>query len=119
MAPGLYLRIQDELSLWEDELWVNDRGHNANTGDMVYGNHNGVPYKMNRVSSLVPLSFARGEAGGDKQDEGKIFERKIVDDTLSWTLGGLYRTTEEYDSKMVSIGGTSTSISTPYRPKKA
>ena len=101
MAPGLYIRIQDELSLWDNELWVNDRGHNAETGKMVYGNHLGVPYKMTRVTSL------------ESTGKGK-FERKMVDPSLSWTLGDQYRTTEEYDMKMDDIGGTSTS----YNPKK-
>ncbi len=89
MIPGLELRIQDELSLWEDELWVNDRGHNAETGAMVYGNYLGVPYKMKRVASL------------QAKDNG--FCREIVDPSLGWTLGSQYRTEEEYELKMKDV----------------
>lgn len=90
MIPGLQLRIQDELSLWENELWVNDRGFNAETGDMVYGNYLSIPYKMKRVAILEP------------SEDG--FCRKIVDSTLGWTLGDHFRTNEEYQSKMEKIG---------------
>ena len=101
MAPGLYIRIQDELSLWDDELWVNDRGHDAKNGAMVYGNHLSVPYKMNRVASLISTDVDQ-------------FERSVTDNALSWTLGDQFRTKEEYDAKMEDIGGVSVS----FRPKK-
>lgn len=104
MAPGLYIRIQDELSLWENELWVNDRGHNAETGTMVYGNQRGVPYKMTRVASLMP---------SETKTVGE-FQRKIIDPSLSWTLGDQFRTNEEYIAKMGEVGGSSVS----YAPKK-
>ena len=103
MAPGLYLRIQDELSLWDDELWVNDRGHDANSGRMVYGNYLSVPYKMKRVTSLESIDKMRG-----------IFRRKITEPSLVWTLGEGYRTSDEYKAKMDAVGGTTTS----YNPKK-
>ena len=96
MAPGLFLRIQDELSLWDDELWVNDRGHNAENGKMVYGNYKSIPYKMKRVANLKSMG------------EGK-FERSIVEPSLAWTLGDQYRSSEIYEAKMKDIGGTTTS----------
>ena len=30
----------------------------------------------------------------------------IIDTDLEWTLGGKWRTSEEYDTKMNAIGGT-------------
>ena len=102
MAPGLNIRIQDELSLWEDELWINDRGHDAETGRMVYGNQLSIPYKMNRVANLIPKA------------QGGTFERDIVDDSLIWSLGAQYRTDAIYDEKMNEIGGPTAT----YKPKK-
>ena len=105
MIPGLQLRIQDELSLWENELWVNDRGHNDETGDMVYGNYLGIPYKMKRVSSLLVDSQNNDECDENDASSSTIrFSRKILDSKLSWTLGDEFRTKEEYMSKMKDIG---------------
>lgn len=42
------ITIQDEVTLWADKLWVNDRGYNAD-GHQVYGNFLGVPYKLYKV----------------------------------------------------------------------
>lgn len=47
--PGARIVVRDDVALWPDALWVNDRGHDAETGDYVYGNIHGVPYKMSRV----------------------------------------------------------------------
>jgi len=40
--------IKDEVTLWADQLWVNDRGYTAD-GKQIYGNFHGVPYKLNKV----------------------------------------------------------------------
>lgn len=96
MKPGTFIRIQDELSLWKNELWVNDRGYDAETKAMVYGNWNGVPYKLKRVSSF---HYREGN-----------FLREIVDPGLKWTLGPDYRQPNEYEQKMTSIGGVSTQM---------
>ena len=98
LQPGTYLQVQDELSLWEDELWINDRGYDAETKVMVYGNWRGIPYKMKRVASLF----------GDCDDEnGEVgnWRRSVVDSSLEWTLGSQWRTEEEYEEKMNAIGG--------------
>lgn len=47
--PTQNLVIRDDVALWDDALWVNDRGSDAETGEYVYGNIHGVPYKMARV----------------------------------------------------------------------
>mmetsp|Transcript_25278 Transcript_25278/g.31152 ORF Transcript_25278/g.31152 Transcript_25278/m.31152 type:complete len:415 (+) Transcript_25278:75-1319(+) len=105
MTPGSFIRVQDELSLWENELWVNDRGHDAESGIMVYGNYLKIPYKMRRVSTLTSV-----------ENLGFKWKRNMVDETLSWTLGDDWRTSEKYESKMNDIGGVSTMMN---KQKKA
>jgi len=46
---GQLLRVRDDVALWDNSLWVNDRGSDVETGEYVYGNIHGVPYKMQRV----------------------------------------------------------------------
>lgn len=70
--PNKMLLIRDELSLWEDALWINDRGYDASTGELAYGNALSVPYKLSRVCSFC------GEG------------RDVLRDDLLWTLGGRY-----------------------------
>ena len=96
MAPGTYLRIQDELSLWNDLLLINDRGHDADNTRMVYGNWDGVPYQMKRVTNLI------------QSENGSSFEREVVQDELQWTLGSSWRTEDEFLEKLKVIGGTTT-----------
>lgn len=73
---GLEILIKDDLRLWPDRLWVNDRGFDRQ-GNFVYGNQRGVPYKMRRVVEGGPLE---------------------------WTLGERYRSEELYAEKMSAIG---------------
>lgn len=47
---GTEIVVRDDVALWADALWVNDRGHDAVTGEYVYGNIHEIPYKMTRVS---------------------------------------------------------------------
>jgi CpeT/CpcT family (DUF1001) len=75
-TAGLDILVKDDLKLWPTKLWVNDRGY-SRTGEFVYGNQRGVPYKMQRVQP--------GAA-------------------LEWTLGAQYRTDSEYAAKMAAIG---------------
>lgn len=46
---GRPIAVRDDVALWSDSLWVNDRGSDAETGAYVYGNVHGIPYKMARV----------------------------------------------------------------------
>lgn len=77
-AAGLEILVKDDLRIWNDHLWVNDRGFNRE-GNFVYGNQRGVPYKMRRVVAAGPLE---------------------------WTLAERYRTPELYAAKMSAIGVT-------------
>ena len=99
MMPGSFLRIQDELSLWENQLWINDRGHDAESKTMVYGNWEGVPYQMDRVATI---------STPDSETESESLQRKIVDSSLRWTLGDKWRSEEEYESNMAAVGGLTT-----------
>lgn len=47
---GEPLVVRDDVALWGDALWVNDRGDDID-GNYVYGHIDGVPYKMARVRS--------------------------------------------------------------------
>jgi hypothetical protein len=102
MAPGSFLRVVDELSLWKDELWINDRGYNPDSGAMVYGNFRGVPYEMKRVTKLSQLN----------KNDNHVTEwgRAVVDETLSWTLGEEWRTPEQFDNKIQKIGGITSNL---------
>lgn len=78
-TPGLKLRIQDELSLWENHLWINDRGYELHSNKLVYGNWKGIPYKMERVSSFRTVM-------GDDSKRSTVKERHIMNPSLEWTL---------------------------------
>lgn len=93
MVPGLRMKIMDELSLWHDQLFINDRGFDLN-GNFVYGNQRGVPYKMDRVASFASNT------------------RKVLNESLAWTLGPSFRRDDkEYETKINEIGGTTTRFS--------
>ena len=46
---GRKITVRDDVALWADALWVNDRGSDTETGAYVYGNIHNIPYKMQRV----------------------------------------------------------------------
>jgi hypothetical protein len=45
--PNLELVIKDELKLWKNELWINDRVFTLD-GKQLIGNKDGIPYKMRK-----------------------------------------------------------------------
>ena len=98
LLPGVKIRILDQLSLFEDVFYINDRGLDPQTGAFFYGNQRGVPYRLERVSTLV----------GN--------ERQIVNEDLKWTLGRQWRTEEDYQDKIDAIGGPSAKMSRPPPP---
>jgi hypothetical protein len=114
MNPGAMIRVVDELSLWDHDFWINDRGYDPDTGDFVYGNQCGVPYKMRRVSSLVavPPSAALerekdADAKGGRSESAFVLQRRIDNEALAWTLGDDFRSSEGYGAAMEAIGGIS------------
>lgn len=90
MIPGQKILIKDQLSLWNDALWIHDRGFNPDTGDFIYGNQRDIPYRLQRVAEF--------------DDDGT---RSIVQTKLAWTLGSEYRSPMEYQSRLDAMGGPS------------
>ena len=109
--PGLKIRIQDELSLWKNNLWINDRGYydddsvtDASTTKMtsskrfVYGNWNGIPYQLERVSTFIYTqqgNVADGRRNHSWDDNITQWypyhqrlqrERIVTNPILEWTL---------------------------------
>jgi CpeT/CpcT family (DUF1001) len=68
--PGRKILIRDQLSLWEDELWIHDRGLDPATGALLYGNHRGIPYRLQRVTH--------------RREPPRWH---VTDPELAWTLG--------------------------------
>jgi hypothetical protein len=93
IIPGMKLRILDQLSLYEGVFYINDRGLDPETGDFIYGNQRGVPYRLERVARLI---------------DG---QRKVVNEDLKWTMGPEWRSETEHDSKIDAIGGPSAKMS--------
>eukprot|EP00594_Rhizosolenia_setigera_P003164 CAMPEP_0178955862 /NCGR_PEP_ID=MMETSP0789-20121207/9865_1 /TAXON_ID=3005 /ORGANISM="Rhizosolenia setigera, Strain CCMP 1694" /LENGTH=113 /DNA_ID=CAMNT_0020637589 /DNA_START=1140 /DNA_END=1481 /DNA_ORIENTATION=+ len=95
MNPGKKIRIKDELSLWENELWINDRGFSLDSGDFVYGNQRGIPYKMHRVSHFVSenpkFSINSDENDCDGEKMCSVWKRILLQSDrskqLHWTMG--------------------------------
>ena len=47
--PNTKLYVQDDLTLWENNLFVNDKVFDKN-GLLIIGTKNGVPYKLKRIT---------------------------------------------------------------------
>ena len=92
MMPGAKILVRDQLSLWDDEFWIHDRGFDPATMTYIYGNQLGVPYQLQRVTWMK---------------EGK---RIVCRSDLKWTLGSDWRTEEEYQRKMQAINGVSSKM---------
>jgi CpeT/CpcT family (DUF1001) len=90
MMPGVKILVRDQLSLYENEFWIHDRGYNPETMDFIYGNQKLVPYRLKRVSRIM---------------EGTT--RTVINDQLKWTLGPEYRSEEEHQEKLKIVGGVS------------
>mmetsp|Transcript_3483 Transcript_3483/g.7910 ORF Transcript_3483/g.7910 Transcript_3483/m.7910 type:complete len:366 (+) Transcript_3483:68-1165(+) len=100
IIPGVKIRILDQLSLYEDTFYINDRGLDPESGAFIYGNQRGVPYRLDRVTRLVQ----NGEEDGQ-------WERQIVDEDLAWTMGESWRSSDDYDAKIEAMGGLSAIMS--------
>jgi hypothetical protein len=98
MMPGQDILIKDQLSLWRDSLWIHDRGYNPATGAFIYGNQRGVPYRLQRVTSMETQ---------EQQQQEVNSRRAVVEPSLAWTLGPNFRTPQEYEENMGVIGGSS------------
>ena len=90
MLPGSKIRILDQLSLFDDVFYINDRGLDPETGAYIYGNQREIPYRLDRVTT------------------GK--GRNVANAKLKWTLGPKWRDETEYEEKMAAIGGPSAAM---------
>ncbi|KAL7487701.1 hypothetical protein ACHAW6_013256 [Cyclotella cf. meneghiniana] len=119
MIPGKRILIKDELSLWEDHFWINDRGFDPDgsidtniegahkiedSGGMpyVYGNRRGIPYKLQRVTFMnATKAVPSGGRDCDRPDDTILaLQREVVNCELQWTLGKNFRTAETYQQKL-------------------
>jgi len=97
IVPGMQIRIVDQLSLYEDVFYINDRGFDPTTGSFIYGNQREVPYRLERVSAISSNSAL--------VDEG--LQRVVTNSDLEWTMGPEFRSAKDYELKLESIGGPS------------
>ena len=104
LIPGKRILIKDELSLWENEFWINDRGYDPDAtieGDddddmpFVYGNRRGIPYKLERVSCISCTK--------DTNKETLLLERTVHNQELAWTMGEDYREQAVYEEKLHAV----------------
>jgi len=118
LIPGKRILIKDELSLWENEFWINDRGYNPDAVDedgtdnnesgdevgnmpFVYGNRRGIPYKLERVSCI---STRNPYGGGEELSSHQLLlDRTIIKQELAWTLGEDFREQTEYEEKLRAV----------------
>jgi hypothetical protein len=117
LIPGKSILIKDELSLWKDDFWINDRGYDldeildnqpGNSFDgvdmpFVYGNRRGVPYKLQRVSNFV-------DGTGNQEIWEPTFvesclqlKRVIANSDFEWTLGEKYITPDVLKEQMQTM----------------
>lgn len=45
--PNEIITVKDELKLWNNRLWINDRVYSS-AGKLIIGNRDGIPYKFNK-----------------------------------------------------------------------
>lgn len=126
LIPGKRILIKDELSLWENEFWINDRGYDPDAvvdddgvgvgnhhdddddgdgvGNMpfVYGNRRGIPYKLERVSCIS--SKNTNDEGSDEMSPlPLLLERAVSKQELAWTMGEDYREQDVYEEKLRAV----------------
>ncbi|KAI2504417.1 CpeT/CpcT family (DUF1001) [Fragilaria crotonensis] len=92
MMPGTKILVRDQLSLWDDEFWIHDRGFDPESMAYIYGNQLSIPYQLQRVTRI---------------NDGN---RVVCNDDLKWTLGSDWRTQAIYDEKLQAINGVSSKL---------
>ena len=103
MMAGIKIRVLDQLSLFPNVFYINDRGLDPETGAFIYGNQRNIPYQLKRVTKFVSDTESH-------QIDGKQ-RRTVVNPELEWTLGDAFRTDEIYEENMDAIGGVSAKLS--------
>ena len=108
VIPGMKIRIVDQLSLYQDVFYINDRGFDPITGSFIYGNQREVPYRLERVS-FISSNTTDTITSPQSLDNGEL-KRIIKNSDLEWTMGPDFRSTDEYSRKMKLIGGPSVAM---------
>mmetsp|Transcript_7115 Transcript_7115/g.10611 ORF Transcript_7115/g.10611 Transcript_7115/m.10611 type:complete len:263 (+) Transcript_7115:151-939(+) len=80
--PNRFVVIKDDLMISFSGLRVNDRGYDKESGKLIYGSENGIPYDLRRLSK---------------------------NNDLSWTLGPAFRTAEHYSKMLAPLSLASSS----------
>ena len=110
MVPGMQIRIIDQLSLYKNTFYINDRGFDPITGSFIYGNQREIPYRLERVSFIASninnSTTNRAKSLPTSSNIARL-QRVITNEDLKWTMGPDYRSTEQYDRKLELIGGPS------------
>jgi len=86
IIPGTKILVRDQLSLWENEFWIHDRGFNPASMEFIYGNQRDIPYQLDRVAKI--------------ENGCRVISS---DGDLEWTLGSEWRTDEIYASKLAAV----------------
>jgi len=60
MRPGTKIYIKDDLKLHKNTILLNDQGFDMD-GNIVYGNHRNIPYKLQRVTKRNRLLWTLDE----------------------------------------------------------
>jgi len=121
IVPGMQIRIVDQLSLYQDVFYINDRGFDPITGGFIYGNQREVPYRLERISTISSRNLT--SRTGDSRtsmptSHTGTLQRQLVYPDLEWTIGPDHRTTEEYERNMKVIGGPSAGMNKKNMYKK-
>ncbi|KAK1743897.1 hypothetical protein QTG54_005494 [Skeletonema marinoi] len=109
LIPGKRILIKDELSLWEDEFWINDRGYDPDA--VVDDNDGGGMMKMKmvwrrtvQIGKSVCISTENTNEGSDDMSSAPLLlERTIHKQELAWTLGDDFREQTEYEEKLRAV----------------
>ena len=113
MIPGHKILIRDQLSLWTDELWIHDRGHDPQTMAFIYGNQRGIPYRLRRVSNIREKAVVPSKDNEALPKEESLTRSVVESDDLAWTLGPEFRTESLYEEKINAMGGPSRGANGP------
>jgi hypothetical protein len=110
IVPGMAIRILDQLSLYPDAFYINDRGLDPSSGAYIYGNQRGVPYRLERVAKFLPILTSSGNDNDDQPPAFWDLQREVTNKDLQWTMGPQWRTEKEYEGKLDRMGGPSAGI---------
>ena len=81
----------------DDVEYDDDDDARSSRMPFVYGNRRGIPYKLERVSSITSAIEET------KKEETHLLQRKISNQELAWTMGDDYREQAFYEDKLHAV----------------